>query len=185
MSDSEEEKVERVKKPRTEAQKAAVVKMIEARKASIEAKKKQKEEAKEQKKVMKKQIKEKVIKETNMLNELSPEQIEDMKKKAIGETPLTMVYEEMEPAPQTPSPKPKAVSQRRQPKKKVIVNNYYEEESSDEEEIVNNYYKKKKKKKKAVVVPSSSSEESEEEDYDPPTQYKDVQFNPMDDIVFC
>ena len=44
MSDSEEEKVERVKKPRTEAQKAAVVKMIEARKASIEAKKKQKEE---------------------------------------------------------------------------------------------------------------------------------------------
>lgn len=185
MSDSEEEKVERVKKPRTEAQKAAVVKMIEARKASIEAKKKQKEEAKEQKKVMKKQIKEKVIKETNMLNELSPEQLEDMKKKAIGETPLTMVYEEMEPAPSpSPSPKPKVV--RRQPKKKVIVNNYYEEESSDEEEIVNNYYKKKKKKKKAVVVPSSSSEESEEEyAVEQPLPYKDVQFNPMDDIVFC
>jgi hypothetical protein len=43
MSDSEEEVVQRVKKPRTPAQLEATRKMVEARKANIELKKKQKE----------------------------------------------------------------------------------------------------------------------------------------------
>ena len=39
MSDSEEEKGERVKKPRTPAQQEAVKKMLEGRKKALEAKK--------------------------------------------------------------------------------------------------------------------------------------------------
>ena len=46
MSDSEEEVVQRVKKPRTPAQIAAVEKMIEGRRKSLALKKEQKEKEK-------------------------------------------------------------------------------------------------------------------------------------------
>jgi hypothetical protein len=210
MSDSEEEKVERVKKPRTPAQQEAVKRMLEGRKKSIELKKKEKENEKANKKLLKKQIKEKVIEETNMLNNLSPVEINELRKKAV-ETPnnisMDIVEEPVVPEPAIAEQKPSnfVPSRRKQtkPKKRVIVNNYYEEEgsSSSEEEIVNNYYTKKKRKKVAKKVArrpcspppppleSSSSEEEHSIDIaeEPLEIYSNLTndpFNPYGDIIF-
>lgn len=213
MSDSEEEILQRVKKPRTPAQLEATRKMVEARKANIELKKKQKEEDKQKKKEMKKVVKKKVEKEMSVLDTLSEEEINNLKLMAIGEEKPSMTIEEIikrdnddthgEYVAPEPAPEPKPIRQRKQtkPKKKVVVNNYYEEiESSSEEEIVNNYYKKKKnpsikKIKKSARRPttpiesSSSEEESDigEEETQPLTYSNQtpVPFNPMGDIIFC
>ena len=84
MSDSEEEKVERVKKPRTPAQQEAVKRMLEGRKKALALKKEEKEKIKQSKKELKKTIKKKVIEETSMLNGLSPEQLEKLRQRAIA-----------------------------------------------------------------------------------------------------
>jgi len=177
MSDSEEEVVQRVKKPRTPAQIAAVEKMIEGRRKSLALKKEQKEKEKLAKKEAKKAIKEKIIKETSTLNDLSVEQLQMLKEKAVSspqgdnlrvEEPNikaevsssrddnlrvsdSVSDNDSEPVEKV---KPSRAQQRkpRKPKKKVVINNYYDEESSEseEEEIVNNYYTKRKPKRKNV-----------------------------------
>lgn len=177
MSDSDEP-ITREKKPLSEARLAAIERMKEGRRRSLEAKKKQKEEEKEAKKQMKKKIKMKVEEEMNGLSSLpldDKEFMEDLKQKAIE--PVVKVDESKnvekvitEPEPEVeeevieikqPVKKPRG----RPKKKKIVVNNYYEDESSEEEEeIVNNYHKKKKKKKKPVKVESSEEEQTEEEE---------------------
>tara|TARA_R110000787_G_scaffold175689_1_gene288074 strand:+ start:7679 stop:8311 length:633 start_codon:yes stop_codon:yes gene_type:complete len=209
MSDSDEEKVERVKKPRTPAQMAAVEKMLEGRRKALALRKEEKEKEKEDKKMLKKQIKKKVIEETNMLNKLSPSELEDLRQNALGKidkvvnTHLEEVKEEeikIKEDPDYDPPTPKHRRKQNTPKKKVVVNNYYDvESSSEEEEEVNNYYKKKKKKmsvkklKKTARRPtkeiesSSSEEESDietEELQPPPYNSQSVPFNPMGDIIF-
>jgi hypothetical protein len=191
MSDSEEEVVQRVKKPRTPAQIAAVEKMIEGRRKSLALKKEQKEKEKLAKKEAKKAIKEKIIKETSTLNDLSVEQLQMLKEKAVSspqgdnlrveepnikaEVSDSVSDNDSEPVEKV---KPSRAQQRkpRKPKKKVVINNYYDEESSEseEEEIVNNYYTKRKPKRKNVKrmarrptkPPSPVESESSEEEYE-------------------
>jgi hypothetical protein len=178
MSDSDEP-ITRQKKPLSEARLAAIERMKEGRKRSLDEKKKQKEEEKEAKKQMKKKIKMKVEEEMNGISSLpldDKEFMEDLKRKAIEVIPKVevdesenevkeIVEEEEEEIIEIKQPvkKPTVRSAQRPKKKKIVVNNYYEEESSDEEEeVVNNYHKKKKKKKKPVKVESSSEEEEDE-----------------------
>tara|TARA_R110000851_G_scaffold118914_3_gene246478 strand:- start:3218 stop:3826 length:609 start_codon:yes stop_codon:yes gene_type:complete len=201
MSDSDEEKVERVKKPRTPAQMAAVEKMLEGRRKALALRKEEKEKEKEDKKILKKQIKKKVIEETNMLNKLSPSELEDLRQNALGKidkvvnTHLEEVKEEelsIKEDPDYEPPTPKHRRKQNTPKKKVVVNNYYDvESSSEEEEEVNNYYKKKKKKmsviKKTARRPTKEIESSSsEEESDIETEYnsQSAPFNPMGDIIF-
>ena len=183
MSDSDEP-ITREKKPLSEARLAAIERMKEGRRRSLEAKKKQKEEEKEAKKQMKKKIKMRVEEEMNGLSSLptdDKEFMEDLRKKAVSEVkideskneileeqpfsspsePQSEVKDEIEEVIEIKQPvkKPRG----RPKKKKIVVNNYYEDESSEsEEEIVNNYHKKKKKKKKPVKKVESSSESEEE-----------------------
>ena len=187
MSDSDEP-ITRQKKPLSEARLAAIERMKEGRKRSLDEKKKQKEDEKEAKKQMKKKIKMKVEEEMNGVSSLpldDKEFMEDLKRKAIEVIPKvevdesenevkeivsvarrpTLSVEEEEEIIEIKQPvkKPTVRSAQRPKKKKIVVNNYYEEESSDEEEeVVNNYHKKKKKKKKPVKVESSSEEEEDE-----------------------
>jgi hypothetical protein len=179
MSDSDEP-ITRQKKPLSEARLAAIERMKEGRKRSLDEKKKQKEEEKEAKKQMKKKIKMKVEEEMNGISSLpldDKEFMEDLKRKAIevipkvevdeSENEVKEIVEEEEEEEiieiKQPVKKPTVRSAQRPKKKKIVVNNYYEEESSDEEEeVVNNYHKKKKKKKKPVKVESSSEEEEDE-----------------------
>jgi hypothetical protein len=87
MSDSDEP-ITREKKPLSEARLAAIERMKEGRRRSLEAKKKQKEEEKEAKKQMKKKIKMRVEEEMNGLSSLpvdDKEFMEDLRKKAVGE----------------------------------------------------------------------------------------------------
>jgi hypothetical protein len=178
MSDSDEP-ITRQKKPLSEARLAAIERMKEGRKRSLDEKKKQKEDEKEAKKQMKKKIKMKVEEEMNGISSLpldDKEFMEDLKRKAIEVIPKVevdesenevkeIVEEEEEEIIEIKQPvkKPTVRSAQRPKKKKIVVNNYYEEESSDEEEeVVNNYHKKKKKKKKPVKVESSSEEEEDE-----------------------
>lgn len=192
MSDSDEP-ITREKKPLSEARLAAIERMKEGRRRSLEAKKKLKEEEKEAKKQMKKKIKMRVEEEMNGLSSLptdDKEFMEDLRKKAVSEVkideskneildeqpfsspsePQSEVKDEIEEVIEIKQPVKKPQNATRQTrgrpkKKKVIVNNYYEDESSDsEEEIVNNYHKKKRKKKKPVKKVESSSESEEEEE---------------------
>ena len=183
MSDSEDESITRQKKPLSEARIAAIEKMKEGRKRSLEAKKKAKEEEKEAKKEIKKKIKMKVEEELNGLSSLpldDKEMMETLKQNAINPS-MNGFTENIKimPAEQQTEPEPESEEEvieikqpiKRKPKKKkkIVVNNYYEDESSEEEEIVNNYHKKKKK----VVVKETESEEEEilydapEETYEP------------------
>ena len=170
MSDSEDEPITREKKPLSEARLAAIEKMKEGRRRSLEAKKKLKEEEKEAKKQMKKKIKMKVEEEMNSISSLPLDDekvMDELKQKALE--PVKVV--EPEPAEEQtveeeiieikqPVKKPRG----RPKKKKIVVNNYYEDESSEsEEEIVNNYHKKKRKSKKKPVKKVESSESEEEE----------------------
>ncbi len=184
MSDSEEETITRVKKPLSEARLAAIEKMKEGRKRSLEAKRKAKEEEKEAKKQMKKKIKMKVEEEMNGLSSLpldDKEVMETLKQNAINPSMngFTEDIKIVEPAPEPEEEEEEEVIEIKQPvkrkprkKKKIVVNNYYEDESSEEEEeVVNNYHKRKSKKKKKVVIDSSSDEEilydAPEETYEP------------------
>lgn len=186
MSDSEDEPITREKKPLSEARLAAIEKMKEGRKRSLEAKRKLKEEEKLAKKEMKKKIKMKVEEEMNGISTLpldDKEFMEELKQKAVSPTEVIKEvivdetknveaviddYEVVEEPKEVnivgkPLPKKRASPKK---KKKVVVNNYYDEESSEEEEeIVNNYHRKRKPKKvvKKVVVESSEEEEEEEE----------------------
>ena len=180
MSDSEGETITRQKKPLSEARLAAIERMKEGRRRSLEAKKKQKEEEKEAKKQMKKKIKMKVEEEMNGLSSLpldDKETMETLKQNAINPSMngFTEDIKIVEPAPE-PAPEPESEEEvieikqpvKRKPKKKkkkIVVNNYYEDESSEsEEEVVNNYHRKRKPKKKVVVKePEPESEEEEEE----------------------
>ena len=182
MSDSEDESITRQKKPLSEARIAAIEKMKEGRKRSLEAKKKAKEEEKEAKKQIKKKIKMKVEEELNGLSSLpldDKEMMETLKQNAINPTPtevngFTENIKIMPAEQQTEPESEEEVIEIKQPikrkpkkKKKIVVNNYYEDESSEEEEeIVNNYHKKSKKKKVvAVKEPESEEEEIIEEEY--------------------
>jgi hypothetical protein len=215
MTDSEEEeKVERIRKPRTPAQQEAVKRMLEGRKKWAEEKRK----AKEEEKLLKKEAKKKIKEQVSSLDALTKEELAELSQKAIGQKPLKekieleipkdFVKEEIMEEPSTavhPSPilKPTRAQQRkpRKPKKRVVINNYYEEESesSSEEEVVNNYYSKKKKKKIAKktarrptrpptpIESSSSEEESDIEISGIQPQsytYQNTPFNPMGDIIF-
>ena len=179
MSDSEDESITRQKKPLSEARLAAIEKMKEGRKRSLEAKKKAKEEEKEAKKEIKKKIKMKVEEELNGLSSLpldDKEMMETLKQNAINPS-MNGFTEDIKimPAEQTESEEEvieikQPIKRKPKKKKKIVVNNYYEDESSEEEEIVNNYHKKNKKKK--VVIESSSDDEilydAPEEKYEPP-----------------
>ena len=178
MSDSEDESITRQKKPLSEARIAAIEKMKEGRKRSLEAKKKAKEEEKEAKKEIKKKIKMKVEEELNGLSSLpldDKEMMETLKQNAINPS-MNGFTEDIKIMPEPEPESEEEVIEIKQPikrkpkkKKKIVVNNYYEDESSEEEEIVNNYHKKKKK----VVVKETESEEEEilydapEEIYEP------------------
>jgi len=186
MSDSEDESITRQKKPLSEARLAAIEKMKEGRKRSLEAKKKAKEEEKEAKKQIKKKIKMKVEEELNGISSLpldDKEMMETLKQNAINPS-MNGFTEDIKLTPPEPEPESEEeVIEIKQPikrkpkkKKKIVVNNYYEDESSEEEEeIVNNYHKKSKKKKVVAVkepvsvalrpTHSESEEETEEVEY--------------------
>lgn len=181
MSDSDEETITRVKKPLSEARLAAIEKMKEGRKRSLEAKRKAKEEEKEVKKEIKKKIKMKVEEEMNGLSSLpldDKEMMETLKQNAINPSMngFTEDIKIVEPAPEPESEEEvieikQPVKRKPRKKKKIVVNNYYEDESSEEEEeVVNNYHRRKRPKKK-VVIESSSEEEilydAPEETYEP------------------
>lgn len=185
MSDSDSEPITREKKPLSEARLAAIERMKEGRRKSLEAKKKLKEEEKEAKKQMKKKIKMKVEEEMNGLSSLpldDKDLMEDLKQKAI-ESPKEVKVDESKNVekvikevqqPEIVGDIEEEVIEIKQPikkprgrpkKKKIVVNNYYEDESSEEEEeVVNNYHKRKSKKKKKKVVESSSEEEEDEDE---------------------
>ena len=210
MSDSEDEPITRDKKPLSEARLAAIERMKERRKRSLEEKKKLKDEEKQKKKEIKKKIKMKVEEEMNGISSLpldDKEFMEDLKQKAVAEVKIEEVVDDLvdeeefvkveEPKEVNIVGKPiirqKPIGRPYKPKKKVVVNNYYEDESSEEEEqIVNNYHKKKKKKKKVVKkIESSSSEEEEEiieyeeEEYTMGMQQSYRPPNAMSGIRFC
>tara|TARA_R110000868_G_scaffold73024_3_gene212254 strand:- start:771 stop:1424 length:654 start_codon:yes stop_codon:yes gene_type:complete len=193
MSDSEDEPITRDKKPLSEARLAAIERMKEGRKRSLEEKKKLKEEEKQKKKEIKKKIKMKVEEEMNGISSLPLDDkeftdksvskaMEDLKQKAVAEVKIEEVVDDLvdeeefvkveEPKEVNIVGKPiirqKPIGRPYKPKKKVVVNNYYEDESSEEEEqIVNNYHKKKKKKNKVVKkIESSSSSEEEIIEYE-------------------
>jgi hypothetical protein len=95
MSDSDEP-ITRQKKPLSEARLAAIERMKEGRKRSLDEKKKQKEDEKEAKKQMKKKIKMKVEEEMNGISSLpldDKEFMEDLKRKAIEVIPKVEVDE--------------------------------------------------------------------------------------------
>jgi len=96
MSDSDEP-ITREKKPLSEARLAAIERMKEGRRKSLEAKKIQKEEEKAQKKQMKKNIKMRVEEEMNGLSSLpidDKEFMEDLRKKAVGEDTKVIKFDE-------------------------------------------------------------------------------------------
>jgi endo-alpha-1,4-polygalactosaminidase (GH114 family) len=200
MSDSEDESITRQKKPLSEARLAAIEKMKEGRKRSLEAKKKAKEEEKEAKKEIKKKIKMKVEEELNGLSSLpldDKEIMETLKQNAINPS-MNGFTEDIKIMPAEQQTEPESEEEvieikqpiKRKPKKKkkIVVNNYYEDESSEEEEIVNNYHKKNKKKK--VVIESSSDDEilydAPEEKYEPPQLVRQRTYipNAMEGISF-
>jgi endo-alpha-1,4-polygalactosaminidase (GH114 family) len=200
MSDSEDESITRQKKPLSEARIAAIEKMKEGRKRSLEAKKKAKEEEKEAKKEIKKKIKMKVEEELNGLSSLpldDKEIMETLKQNAINPS-MNGFTEDIKIMPAEQQTEPESEEEvieikqpiKRKPKKKkkIVVNNYYEDESSEEEEIVNNYHKKNKKKK--VVIESSSDDEilydAPEEKYEPPQLVRQRTYipNAMEGISF-
>jgi len=188
MSDSEGETITRQKKPLSEARLAAIERMKEGRRRSLEAKKKQKEEEKEAKKQMKKKIKMKVEEEMNGLSSLpldDKETMETLKQNAINPSmngfreDIKLTHPDQIPPAPEPAPEPEEeeevieikqpVKRKPKKKKKIVVNNYYEDESSEsEEEVVNNYHRRRKPKKKVVIKepePESSEEEIIEEEY--------------------
>lgn len=129
--------LQRPKKPRTEAQKKAVEKMLEGRKKWAENKQKEKKQTKADK--LKKQLKELETPAQDPEPPAPPEP--EITAPPVQELSSEEEVEVIEKKVKVPKKKPK------KKKKKVIVNNYYEEsESSDEEQITNNYYKSKKKK---------------------------------------
>ena len=194
MSDSDDDSVQRPKKQLSEAKLAAIEKMKEGRRRSLEAKKKQREEEKEAKKKLKKQIKLRVEEELNGITSLptdDKEFMEDLRKKAVSAPAEVKIDEsknevkdivgevlEEQPfsSPTEPhsvvkdedegdeSPPPKPKRKPRK-KKKVVVNNYYEDSESEEEiEEVVNNYHSKKKKKASKPRPIVKEEEEELED---------------------
>jgi hypothetical protein len=86
MSSSEEEneKITRTKKPLSEARLKAIEKMKEGRKKQLEQMKKEKAEITELTKKIKKEKKSKLVEETSMLNNLSKEELEGLRQKAIA-----------------------------------------------------------------------------------------------------
>ena len=97
MSD-DDEKITRTKKPLSAAKLAAIEKMKEGRKRSLEAKRKAKEEEKQKKKEMKKAIKMRVEEEMNApsLPLDDKDFMEDLKKKALEKTESPVIINEDE-----------------------------------------------------------------------------------------
>mgnify|MGYP003656552682 CR=1 FL=1 len=148
---SDDEKITREKKPLSEAKLAAIEKMKEGRKRSLEAKRKVKEEEKQKKKDMKKAIKMRVEEEMNAPTSLplgDEDFMEDLTQKAIhiDEEPVIINEDELdcnkvgapEPAASDlvsdynePEPEPKPKPKRKPRKQKVAPSR---EEPSDEED---------------------------------------------------
>ena len=143
MSDSEEETITRVKKPLSEAKRAAIEKMKEGRKRSLEAKRKLKEEEKQKKKDMKKKIKMKVEEEMNGLESLPTSDLEELKQKAIEP-----ILKKVEAEPAYVDTK---IDPRHNPTGEVDPNLIYSDEDSEEEVVVVKKPKKKKAKKKVAI----------------------------------
>lgn len=184
MSD-DDEKITRTKKPLSAAKLAAIEKMKEGRKRSLEAKRKAKEEEKQKKKEMKKAIKMRVEEEMNApsLPLDDKDFMEDLKKKALEKTesPVIINEDELEcnkvgvPEPQ------KKVSlgfggtslgtEDVKPKKKKEVEFAKEEDTfllhrdDDEElEVEIKQPKRRSAKKKKVVINNYYDEDDDEED---------------------
>ena len=184
MSDYDEN-ITRTKKPLSAAKLAAIEKMKEGRKRSLEAKRKAKEEEKQKKKEMKKAIKMRVEEEMNApsLPLDDKDFMEDLKKKALEtpESPVIINEDELEcnkvgvPEPQ------KKVSlgfggtslgtEDVKPKKKKEVEFAKEEDTfllhrdDDEElEVEIKQPKRRSAKKKKVVINNYYDEDEEEDD---------------------
>ena len=191
MSD-DDEKITRTKKPLSAAKLAAIEKMKEGRKRSLEAKRKAKEEEKQKKKEMKKAIKMRVEEEMNApsLPLDDKDFMEDLKKKALEKTesPVIINEDELEcnkvgvPDQSVTTAKPqKKVSlgfggtslgtEDVKPKKKKEVEFAKEEDTfllhrdDDEElEVEIKQPKRRSAKKKKVVINNYYDEDEEEDD---------------------
>lgn len=172
MSDSDSDSVQRPKKQLSEAKLAAIEKMKEGRKRSLEAKKKQREEEKEAKKQLKKQIKLRVEEEMSgqiiSLPMDDKEFMDDLKKKAIGEVKIDETQNEVkEVASLTAKEDIVGEILKEQPFSSATESHSVDEKNeSEEEEVIETKQpiKKRKPRKKKVVVNNYYDEDDSEEE---------------------
>ena len=165
-----QEPITRVKKPRTEKQKAALEKARQKRAEKIAQKKKEKEA------------------EVSFV-EQHKDKIKEIYDKMDGNN-ISANIEDEEPEPILKKPTKKAPKKKKV--KKVVVNNYYEPSDSSDEELIeeqNNFYSKSKKKGKKTPAPNPNTQQYLE---DPDIHYEEevvatnhYTYNPYGNITFC
>ena len=176
MSD-DDEKITRTKKPLSAAKLAAIEKMKEGRKRSLEAKRKAKEEEKQKKKEMKKAIKMRVEEEMNApsLPLDDKDFMEDLKKKALEKTESPVIINEDELECNKVGVPDQSVTTAK-PQKKVSLgfggtslgteeDTFLLHRDDDEElEVEIKQPKRRSAKKKKVVINNYYDEDEEEDD---------------------
>ena len=165
MSD-DDEKITRTKKPLSAAKLAAIEKMKEGRKRSLEAKRKAKEEEKQKKKEMKKAIKMRVEEEMNApsLPIDDKDFMDDLKKKALEKTdkesPVIINEDELEcNKVGEPEPKKKEVEFAKEEDTFLL-----HRDDDEELEVEIKQPKRRSAKKKKVVINNYYDEEDDEDD---------------------
>lgn len=172
-SSEEEEKITRTKKPLSEARLKAIEKMKEGRRKQLEQQKKDKLEKKETIKKIKKEKKKNLIEETSLLNNLSNEQLNELRKMAIS-APQSNNGMSENVAMDVDEGESITIAEKKVNKKTKEKNPNLVYSSDEEEEVVVNTHHKKnrrkqKKPKKRVIINNyyddddDSSEEEEEE----------------------
>ena len=175
-SSEEEEKITRTKKPLSEARLKAIEKMKEGRRKQLEQMKKDKLEKKETIKKIKKEKKKQIIEETSILNNLSNEELNELKDMAINPSNNGMneIGMDIDDTPKENKSK-KTKGKTGSPFGKVSKTEEQNPNllySSDEEEevIVNTHHKKNRRKqrkpKKRVIINNyyDDDEDSSEEE---------------------
>jgi len=166
MSD-DDEKITRTKKPLSAAKLAAIEKMKEGRKRSLEAKRKAKEEEKQKKKEMKKAIKMRVEEEMNApsLPLDDKDFMEDLKKKALEtpESPVIINEDELE-CNKVGEPEPAPAPQKEVEFAKEEDTFLLHRDDDEELEVEIKQPKRRSAKKKKVVINNYYDEDEEEDD---------------------
>ena len=164
---SDDEQITREKKPLSEAKLAAIERMKEGRKKSLEVKRKAKEEQKIKDKQRKKEIKMRVEEEMNAPTSLpidDEEFMEELKEKAL-ENPKTLEISEEEPViineEELECNKVGAPNKPKRKSKKAVVKEE-EDDDTDELEVEIKQPKRRNGKKKVVINNYYEDEEDDE-----------------------